>query len=49
MLGFSSRWDMYDFLKRENAERPFGEVDLESEAIAQSFKGIDLYVRSSPS
>jgi hypothetical protein len=31
MLGFSSRWDTYDFLKRENAEPPFGEADLESD------------------
>jgi hypothetical protein len=31
MLGFSSRWDTYDFLKRENAEPPFDEDDLESD------------------
>jgi predicted HTH domain antitoxin len=34
MLGFSSRWDTYDFLKRENAEPPFGEDDLESDRAA---------------
>jgi hypothetical protein len=34
MLGFSSRWDTYDFLKRENAEPPFDEDDLESDRAA---------------
>jgi hypothetical protein len=34
MLGFSSRWDTYDFLKREHAEPPFGEADLESDRAA---------------
>jgi hypothetical protein len=31
MLGFGSRWDTYDFLKRENAAPPFSEADLESD------------------
>jgi hypothetical protein len=31
VLKFSSRWDTYVFLKRENAEPPFGEDDLESD------------------
>lgn len=34
MLGFTSRWDTYDFLERENAEPPFSEADLESDRAA---------------
>lgn len=29
MLGFSSRWDTYDFLQREHAEPPYTTTDLE--------------------
>ena len=28
MLGFSSRWETYDFLTQEDAEPPFEEADL---------------------
>ena len=37
MLGFRSRWETYDFLKREQAYMPYDMKDLEedSETIAQ--------------
>lgn len=31
MLNFSSRWDTYDFLKREKAYLPYTEDDLEQD------------------
>lgn len=34
MLGFTSRWETYDFLDRECAEPPYTETDLESDRIA---------------
>jgi predicted HTH domain antitoxin len=33
MLGFSSRWDTYDFLQREQAQPPYTIADLESDLI----------------
>jgi hypothetical protein len=32
MLNFSSRWETYDFLKREKAYLPYTEDDLEKDA-----------------
>ena len=34
MLGFTSRWETYDFLKRENANLPYTEDDLEQDLAA---------------
>jgi predicted HTH domain antitoxin len=34
MLNFSSRWETYDFLKREKAYLPYTEDDLEQDAQA---------------
>ncbi len=31
MLGFTSRWETYDFLSQEDAEPPFDMADLESD------------------
>jgi predicted HTH domain antitoxin len=31
MLGFTSRWDTYDFLQREQAQPPYTTADLESD------------------
>lgn len=31
LLGFSNRWDTYDFLQREHAEPPYTDADLESD------------------
>jgi hypothetical protein len=31
LLGFTSRWDTYNFLQREQAEPPYSEVDLEGD------------------
>jgi predicted HTH domain antitoxin len=36
MLNFSSRWETYDFLKREKADLPYTEDDLEKDAQAIS-------------
>ena len=38
MLGFSSRWDTYDFLQQENAEPPYTEADLERDLNALMHK-----------
>ena len=37
MLGFSSRWATYDFLKREQAYMPYSieELEQDSDAVAQ--------------
>ena len=32
MLGFSSRWETYEFLKREQAYLPYAEDDLDRDA-----------------
>jgi predicted HTH domain antitoxin len=34
MLNFSSRWETYEFLKREKAYLPYTEDDLEQDAQA---------------
>lgn len=34
MLGFPSRWETYDFLKREKAYLPYTESDLEQDTQA---------------
>jgi predicted HTH domain antitoxin len=34
MLNFSSRWETYEFLKREKAYLPYAENDLEQDAQA---------------
>ena len=34
MLNFSSRWETYEFLKREKAYLPYSEDDLEQDAQA---------------
>ncbi|MFB2772209.1 UPF0175 family protein [Pelatocladus sp. BLCC-F211] len=36
MLNFSSRWETYDFLKREKAYLPYTEDDLEQDVKAYS-------------
>ena len=40
MLGFASRWETYDFLKKESAEPPFSEADLESDRMAIDNLGV---------
>ncbi|MDY6783134.1 MAG: UPF0175 family protein [Cyanobacteriota bacterium] len=34
ILGFTSRWETYEFLQREQAEPPYTEADLESDRTA---------------
>lgn len=31
LLGFTSRWETYNFLAKEQAEPPYGEADLEQD------------------